>query len=168
MKPAWYVLRSKPQKELFVHDQLRARGFEVFYPYLKIKPVNPRSRTTKPYFPGYLFVHADLAAEGFSAFQWVPGTVGLVSLSGVPTSVPDELVNAIRTHLEILNNGVGPQEEKFHSGDVVFIQGGIFDGSKAIFDAHIQGRERARVLLEFLKGRQTALVLPASQIRPSN
>ena len=38
----WYALRSKPQKEEVVSKQVRERGFEVFYPRLRVNPVNPK------------------------------------------------------------------------------------------------------------------------------
>jgi transcriptional antiterminator RfaH len=37
-----------------------------------VRPVNPRARKTRPYFPGYLFVQADLAAVGLVEFRWMP------------------------------------------------------------------------------------------------
>ena len=39
---------------------MQSQDYEVFYPCLRIHPVNPRSRKIVPYFPGYLFVEADL------------------------------------------------------------------------------------------------------------
>ena len=59
-------MRSKPNKEMPLWHEIRARGVECFYPYLRVEPVNPRCRTIQPYFPGYLFVHADLEQIGFS------------------------------------------------------------------------------------------------------
>ena len=56
----WYVLRSKPQKEFHLFDQVLARGLECFFPRINVNPVNPRSKKVRPFFPGYMFINADL------------------------------------------------------------------------------------------------------------
>ena len=66
MTTHWYALRSKPCKEDILWRQVGLRGFECFYPRLRVKPVNPRSRKIRPYFPGYMFVRADLSEAGNS------------------------------------------------------------------------------------------------------
>jgi len=159
----WYAVRSKPQKEEFLYSQLSARSLEAFYPYLCVRPVNPRCRALHPYFPGYLFVNADLEAEGFSAFQWMPGSLGLVSFGGEPAAVPLELIRAIQRNMEHANARFGKQPV-FTSGDAVVVRDGIFDGYEAVFDAHMPADDRVRVLLQYLKGRQVPLVLPIGQI----
>lgn len=167
---SWYVLRSKPRKEEFLYSQLLARGFEAFYPTLCVKPVNPRSRTVRPYFPSYLFIRVDVKAEGFSAFQWMPGSLGLVSFGGEPATVPVELINTVQRSMDHANANFG-KKPVFTSGDVVIVRDGIFDGYEAIFDTHMSGNDHVRVLLQYLKGRQVPLVLPIQQIesvsRPS-
>ncbi len=88
----WYALRSKPRKEDIVWRQCREQGYEVFYPRLRVQPVNPRARKVKAYFPGYLFTHVDLDTIGLSAFQWMPHAIGLVTFGGEPSTVPDNLI----------------------------------------------------------------------------
>ncbi len=100
MDSHWYALRCKPRKEEVVWKQVSDQGFEVFYPRLRVNPVNPRARKIKPYFPGYLFVRLDLAVLGTSAFQWMPHTIGLVSFGGEPAAVPDNLIFAVRKRVE--------------------------------------------------------------------
>ena len=54
MSLQWYALRSKPNKEGPLWREVHAQGFEVFYPEIRVQPVNPRSRKVRPYFPGYM------------------------------------------------------------------------------------------------------------------
>ena len=96
MNLQWYVLQSKPNKEMALARELDVRGFEYFYPYLRVRPVNPRSRKIRPYFPGYLFLHTDIDQVGASVFQWMPYSSGLVSFDRAPATVPPNLVEAIR------------------------------------------------------------------------
>ena len=79
---------------------MHERGIEVFYPKLRVNPVNPRSRKYKPYFPGYLFIKADVDEVGLSTFQWIPYTTGLVTFGGEPSIVPDNLIFIIKSRVE--------------------------------------------------------------------
>ena len=88
MAANWYALRSKPRKEEVVWKQVRTQGFEAYFPRLRVNPVNPRSRKLRPYFPGYLFVYADLEEVGVSVFQWMPHSIGLVCFGGEPAASP--------------------------------------------------------------------------------
>lgn len=160
----WYAIRSKPRKEDAVWRQVLSQGFEVYYPRIRIQPINPRSKKVKPYFPGYLFVRADLEQVGLSVFQWMPHTLGLVSFGGEPAAVPDHLVQAIHVRVDEINAAGGETFERLRPGDVVWISDGPFRGYEAIFDACLPGSERVRVLLEFLGSRKVALTLRAGQI----
>ena len=166
MAQLWYVLRSKPRKEDVVWKQVRERGFEVFYPRLRVNPVNPRSRKFRPYFPGYLFVHADLDVVGSSAFQWIPHTTGVVSFGGEPSVVPDNMIHAIKRRVEEIIEAGGEVFDNLHKGDVVRINYGPFEGYEAIFDARLPGTERVRVLLQFLSDRYVPVELGAGQLQP--
>jgi transcription antitermination factor NusG len=165
MSEHWYVLRAKPNKELSLWRELTARGFEAFYPQLRVQPVNPRSRKIRPYFPGYLFLHVDLVQTGASTFQWMPFSSGFVSFQDVLATVPSPVIETIRRHVEEINAAGGEQLAGLKQGEVVVIQGGPFDGYEAIFDARLPGKERVRVFLKFLQARQVNLDVPAGQIR---
>lgn len=166
----WYVLRSKANKEMILWRELTARGSECFYPRLYVRPVDPRSRKVQPYFPGYLFLRADIEKVGISAFQWLPFSGGLLVFDGTPATVPAHLVEAIRRHVDQLNAAGGEQLAGLQRGEVVVIQGGPFEGHEAIFDARLPGRERVRILLKLLhdlpgKSRAMPLELPAALIQ---
>ena len=160
----WYVLRSKPNKELTLWRELTARGLDCFYPQLHVRPVNPRSRRIRSYFPGYLFLHTDIEQVGASMFQWMPFSSGLVAFDGLPAMVPDNLIQAIRRHVDQINAAGGEQFVGLEPGETVVIQGGPFDGYEAIFDTRLAGTERVRVLLKLLRVRQINVELPAAQI----
>jgi transcriptional antiterminator RfaH len=157
-------MRSKPNKESFLWEQLCLQKIECFYPRLRVQPVNPRSRKIRAYFPGYLFVHVDLERTNLSALQWMPGAVGLVSFGGLPASVPESLVNAIRRRVEQVNAAGGEVLHGLKKGQTVAIQAGPFEGYKAIFDTRLSGNERVRVLLDLLDRGQVPVELPAGQI----
>jgi len=165
MSEQWYALRSKPNKEEALWREALARGFEIYFPQIRVQPVNPRARKVKAYFPGYMFVLVDIGKVGYSSVSWMPYSVGLVSFGEEPAPVPEGLIAAIRRRLEQINAAGGEVLEGLKPGDGVEIQAGPFAGYSAIFDARVSGTERVRVLLQLLKGQQMPLVLPPAHIR---
>ncbi len=166
MSENWYVLRSKPRKEDVVWRQMRAQEIEVFYPRLRVQPVNPRSKKVKPYFPGYMFVQVDIDKVGLSTFQWMPHAIGIVTVGEEPGIVPDNMIYAIRTRVEEIAAAGGELFDGLQPGDEIMISDGPFAGYEAIFDTRIAGQERVRVLLQFLNDRrQVAVELDAAQIK---
>lgn len=164
MRRHWYALRSKPRKEEVLWRQLRAQEYEVFFPRLRVHPVNPRSRKWAPYFPGYMFIQVDLEEVGLSTFQWMPHAIGLVSFDGEPASVPDNLVYAIKKRVEELAAAGGELFAGLKPGDPVRISDGPFAGYEAIFDARIPGSERVRVLIQMLSDRRILVELKAGLV----
>jgi len=165
MTAQWYAIRSKPNKESFLAGQLESSGVEVFFPCIRVTPVNPRARKIRPYFPNYLFVRVDLDEISVSTLRWMPGASGLVSFDGKPASVPDFLIVAVQKQVDLLNVSSRDLTSGLQSGDSVIIQDGPFAGYEAIFDARISGQNRVRVLLNFLQKRQVPLEIDKQQIR---
>ena len=164
MTSRWYALRSKPHKEGIVWQQAQARGYETFYPRLRVRPVNPRARKIKPYFPGYMFVQADLDVVGLSTFQYMPYTMGLVCFGGEPAYVPEAAIHAIKRRVGEIAEAGGELFDGLKHGDPVLIHDGPFTGYAALFDARLHGSERVRVLLKMLSDRLVTVELDAGLI----
>jgi transcriptional antiterminator RfaH len=164
----WYIFQSKARKEELLREQLRLREIEHYYPCLRVRPVNPRSRKIRPYFPGYVFGRVDLEEMGRSILEWIPGAIGIVSFGGEPAPVPDELVSTLRRHLEAINASNGKGASRYRPGDVVAIQGGPFSGYEAIFDVQLPGRDRVEVLLKLLQGKRIRVELSSDLITLKN
>ena len=165
MTACWYVLHSKPNHEELLWEQLSNRKVETFYPRIRVQTVNPRARKVKPYFPGYVFIHADLEQVAPSTLQWMPGVRGFVSFDSQPSMVPDVLIHVVKKRVDEIN-AAGPESrelfEGLKHGDQVEIQSGPFAGYEAIFDARLPGSERVRVLLKILQGKSlTKMEIPA-------
>lgn len=164
----WYVLQCKRNKEDSVLQQLIVNNIDAYYPCIKVRPVNPRSRKTKPYFPGYIFVNANLDVVGTSILQWIPGVIGLVSFGGELASVPDDLLQAIQSYANRINSEKSEPQRMFVRGEKVVIQSGPFAGFHAIFDSYLPGYERVRVLLQMLRDRQLKVELSGMRINQLN
>jgi transcription antitermination factor NusG len=165
MSASWYALQSKPNKEEALFQQLSSQGFEVFFPRIRVNPVNPRSKKIKAYFPGYMFVYTDITEVGLSTFQWMPFARGMVVFDMEPAIVPDGLIHAIRRRVDEVNVAGGEVFSGLQKGDTILIHDGPFSGYEAIFDVRLPGSERVRVLIRLLSQRQVPVELNAGQIR---
>jgi transcription antitermination factor NusG len=165
MAVQWYAINSHPNKEEVLWKHIESMGYEVFFPRLKVNPVNPRSRKLRPYFPGYMFIKTDLDVIGMSTFQWMPHAKGLVAFGGEAAIVPEALIHAIRQRvLEIAAAG-GEKLDGLVPGDTVVIDSGPFEGYEAILDERLPGTERVRVLLKMLSNRHVPLEIGVGSIR---
>lgn len=165
MSSNWYALRVKPHKERPVCQLLEAKEVEVYYPALKVKPINPRARKERPFFPGYMFVHLNLEELGLNALSWTENTYGLVEFGGRPAVVPENLIQELKARLATIQAAGGLVFENLKPGDRVRIISGPFEGYEAIFDARLSGEERVQVLLAFLNEQPKRLQLDASAIQ---
>ncbi len=164
MSARWYVLHSKPNKEELLWEQLTLRNIEVFYPRIRVHPVNPRARQVRAYFPGYVFVHVDLEQIGLASLQWMPGATGLVSFDNQPSMVPDALIPILKKRVEEVNLSGGEIFDGLQPGDLVQIRSGPFAGYEAIFDTQLPGNERVRILLKMLQGQSAKMEISAAQL----
>jgi transcriptional antiterminator RfaH len=169
----WYAIQTKPHKEFMVRDALAHLEDVVAYlPALSVKPVNPRARKVRPFFPGYLFAYVDLARVGVSAIQWNPGIVRVLGGGDQPIAIPSHVIDGIRGRVREVQQEESFALGRFRKGDRVRITTGPFEGFEAMFDARLGGQTRARILVEFL-GRLSATEVDARYLekvsrRPSN
>lgn len=148
--PQWYVLQSKSRKEATLDALVRSARYETYFPQI---PVGRRSPRLSPYFPGYLFVLADLRITGESALRWMPFSYGLVHLGGEPAAVPSLLVQAVRARVDEVRERGDLVQDQLMPGDRVLIRDGAFEGYEGIFESRIDGSERVRILLKMISDR---------------
>lgn len=165
MPAKWYVLRTKPHKERAVYRMLLEEDdLDVYFPALRVDPVNPRASKIRPYFPGYMFVNVDLEEQGENALRWTPGARGLVRFGGQPAPVPEHLIYELQKRLAALQEEEDRPEDEFQKGDRVRIVNGPLAGYEAIFDTRLSGRDRVQLLLSLLSGQPTRVKLEDCQI----
>lgn len=163
----WYALHVKLHKEQAVYQQLVNHKIEAFFPSIHVKPKNPRAAKVRPYFPGYIFVRADLEQSDLLTIKWMPGTKGIVSFDDTPTIVPNNLIAKLREQIAAVKAAGGLGKQTLQSGDKVKIVDGPFAGYNAIFDAYLPGNERVQILLSFLSNQPKRIKLDAEQIKNS-
>lgn len=168
LNPDWYALRCKPNFEFIVWQQLEQKDVESYLPVLKVKPVNSRSRTQKPYFPGYLFIKGEMAELYAKRIGLTRGVIGLVKFDGVPASIPEEIVEVIRRQVVRENQKQSQAPSGFIPGEKLWIDDPLLQGIEAQFERCINGEERISVLLTLLKGRTIRMEVPAAIVKRRN
>jgi len=103
----WYVVRIAPLMEWRSADKLRAEGYEIYLPTMRVERKNKRTHTyatkERVLMPGYLFLgaggslHRALNCFGVEGILSNGGYVGKRSRKedGYPIQVPSQLVEAI-------------------------------------------------------------------------
>ena len=147
----WHVLRTKPRKERLVVSQLRLRDVEVYHPTYSRSGSATHSKYESAFFPGYVFVRADLDQVGSSSLKWIPGLHGLVHFGGQPAVIAEHMMASLRARLSSFQTSIDEGIPRWKKGDSVCVTRGPFSGYSALFDAHLPGRERVRVLLSLLR-----------------
>lgn len=99
VKPHWYAIYTRASHEKRVAAELNARTVEHFLPlYSSVRRWKDRHvRLNLPLFPGYVFVR--LALQDRLHVLQVPSVVRMIGFGGLPTALPDEEVEILRSGL---------------------------------------------------------------------
>jgi transcriptional antiterminator RfaH len=159
----WLVLYTKPRREQEVEHYLGVRGIEVYLPALCVRHKGRKQMTRKPFFPRYLFACIDLSRTGLSAILWTPGLVRIVSFGGEAARVSQEVVDFVRQHLAARQTSGYDDLSRFKPGEPVRVTDGPLRDLKAVFERHLSGTDRARILLHVL-GRMAACEVRLEQL----
>lgn len=136
----WFVILSKPQQEWRASIELAQQHFVVYLPLW----------SSKPYFPGYLFVRMDRDTAPWGKIRSTRGCIDLLKSGHLPSPVPDDVMEAIKSR------PTAPQEDQdgvpvFTRNQVVRIIDGNGEGLEGLFVK--EKRKRVTALLEIM-GRQ--------------
>lgn len=154
---SWYCARTQPGRQNVAAAHLRSFGVEVFNPQLITRKASRSGVTWKsePLFPNYLFARFDFVAD-HRRVNYGFGMSGLVRFGGRYAEVPDSDLAILRaewgaSEALTLDSSVVP-------GDRVRLSGSLFHGVEAEVLCLLPGRQRVKVLLDFLGGPKEAEV----------
>jgi len=158
----WCAVHTRYQHEQLVNDLLAAKGFETFFPtFEKVHAWKDRKKTiSHALFPGYLF----LANMGDGRLQIVstPGVCRVVSIGGVPATIPNDEIEAIRRAVSS-QYAVSPHPY-LKRGDSVRVCQGPLTGIHGIL---IRTEKLPRLVLTIeLLGRAVAVEIESSSVEP--
>ena len=145
----WYLIHCQPRKETYAANSLRyLLNLLVFVPESQV-----RSRgeiKCIPFFPGYIFIRADLQKVSRSHINTCPGVLRLVEFGGDPQTVPQYVIDTIAQQLSKSNGLHALSTHRFRPGDVVQIKQGPLQDLEMVFVGSTLPGGRVHVLLELL------------------
>lgn len=159
MALSWFVVQTKPAREVAASIEIANQGFEVFFPLFKAFKIKngQKIEDVSCLFPRYIFVRFDDNPE--TGDQWGPirNTRGVSNLlsdgRGKPTPLRDHILNAIRAReMTVELDPVSPAG--YELGQKVRICDGPLQGLEGLFTG--TPSDRTRVLLEIM-GRKIEL-----------
>ncbi len=157
----WYLIHSKPRQEARALENLQRQGYEAWLPMLTVEKIR-RGRianVTEPMFSRYLFIRLDTVTSNWAPIRSTLGVSRLVTFGSVPASVPDDLIEALRTAPM-----QSPQRLLVTGEEVLFVDGPL-QGLRGIFQQH-DGEARALVLIELLSKPQS-IAVSLHDLRPA-
>ena len=160
---SWYLVRTKPNREHYVREQLAHIVPKVFLPMLKrpVSRLHRRSPSTVPLFPQYIFVRLYLATHYFE-IRYLPGVTGFVSTGCGPLEVSEDIVDSIRARCT--DGVVQLYPMPFRGGDHVRMVEGPFRDFEAIFEGYLSGTKRVAILMKSIEGCGVRVVADASAV----
>ncbi|WP_018290020.1 transcription termination/antitermination protein NusG [Verrucomicrobium sp. 3C] len=164
----WFCLRAQPKRERIAYESLlRLEEVEALLPLIRYCRLRQgkRIRTTEPLFPGYLFACFQPLVR-LNAVRYAQGVAKIVQFGGQYPHIPDAAVNHLRQLL-------GPEnlltfECRPEPGMEVKIGAGPFRGIDAIVREYLPGKERVRILFDWLGRRIETEVSAADVLLPDS
>ncbi len=141
---SWYALHVKSSQERLVVAKLDYGGIAAFYPHYVERSRDQRRDVEKKFFPGYVFVSADLGRWNLSAagISQIVGIVG--SGPNHPLAIPDIEIEAVRILANSALASLSAACPYLHAGELVRVKyGPLRDMSGFV----IRGRGKDRLII---------------------
>ena len=159
----WYLIQLKRNSCRIAERNLNQQGFKTFLPLqdLTSRRGSKFFSTTKPLFPGYMFV---LIQSDGTPWQKINNTLGVLRLicqDGVPKRVPTEVVSGLISRCDRLGRLLPPIAVR--RGDIVEIHSGALANFIATVET-IESDRRMWVLMDIM-GQITRVQVASEQIK---
>jgi transcriptional antiterminator RfaH len=160
----WYAVHCEARMETWARANLWQRGLEVYLPcYHKRRRHARRSDwVTRPLFPGYLFVRADLEAGDRRRVDSAPGVRRMVSFGDHTPAIADNIIEEIRGRQDADGLIRLAKPARFRRGEALRIAAGALSDQIGLFQC-ASDDQRVFLLLDLL-GRKVRVRVPADQV----
>lgn len=154
----WFVIKTKPHRELDVHTLLSRAHFLSFLP--RFRQVSHKLRAShlsiKPLFPGYLFINVDFTKpENIHLIRYTRGVSHILCRNNKPVPVANEIIKAIQSKMNA--HGYVEKPVVLKKGDRIRVKSsGILKGLEGIFEKQTSDEERIVVLLSLINHKMKA------------
>ncbi len=163
---AWCAVNTLPHQERRAELNLRRQDVSVFLPRLWRTRRHARKvdQVLEPLFPGYLFVHLNVAVSPWRMIDNTYGVRALVKLGDRPAYVPEDFIEGLRADADA-DGALRFPEPEINPGDKVRLIRGAFRGCVATV-VRLTRHERVELLLSMLGGEVLA-VAARNQVAPA-
>lgn len=147
----WYIIKTKPFKEIGVQKLFTQADIETFSP--KMRDINYRRQgmtsTTKSLFPTYIFIHIDFdISENIHLIKYTRGVSRILCAEGRPLPVGEKIIQAIKMRSN--SEGVIEMPIRLKPGDKIRVKKGILKDLMGIMEKRTSDNERIIVLLKLI------------------
>ena len=166
MSKEWFILQFKPNAHHKAEMNLNRQGFETFLPLSDfILQQNSRfTKTTKPLFPGYMFIAFDNKDMSWVKINNTYGVSRLITFSSTLKAVPTSFISNLMNRCD--SSGKLQVNKQFKKGDQVKILNGPFTNFIATVET-LEADKRIWILMD-LMGRETKFKIDINNLKISH
>lgn len=159
----WFAVHTHARSEVQAVRHLRNQNFLVYLPVYGRRRSHARKVETvrAPFFPRYLFIRLDPETARWRAINSTVGVSGLVQAGGVPSPLPDAVIEALQAREDVHGLICPETEPDFAKGACVRVLDGPLADLVGLFD---MGDEQRVILLLSLLGRPVRVELPRTAV----
>ncbi len=166
MSKEWFILQFKANSHHQATKNLNRQGFETFLPLhdTTSRKLSRFISTSKPLFPGYMFIKFDRAESQWHKINNTYGVSHLITFDSLLKSIPTKFVDSLMKRYDL--SGKLLPIQKLKEGDQVKILKGPFANFIASVETY-ESEQRIWVLMD-LMGRTTKIQIPSDALNLSN
>ena len=166
MSKEWFILQFKSNSHHLAAKNLNRQGFETFLPLHETtsRRLSRFINTSKPLFPGYMFIKFDRAESEWHKINSTYGVSRLITFNSILKSIPTIFVDHLMKRYD--SSGKLIPIKKLKKGDQVTVLKGPFANFAATVEKY-KDDQRIWVLMD-LMGRKTKIQTPSDNLTLSD
>ena len=155
MSKEWFILQFKSNSHHLARKNLNRQGFETFLPLhdTTSRKLSRFINTSKPLFPGYMFIKFDRAGSEWHKINSTYGVSRLITFNSILKSIPTIFVDHLMKRYDLSGKLIPIQ--KLKKGDHVTVLKGPFANFIATVEKY-EADQRIWILMD-LMGRKTKI-----------
>ncbi|MDB9806256.1 KOW motif-containing protein [Amylibacter sp.] len=162
MSKKWFILQFKSNSHHIAAKNLNRQGFEIFLPLhdTTSRRLSRFISTSKPLFPGYMFIKFDRAESEWHKINSTYGVSRLITFNSILKSIPTIFVDDLMKRYDL--SGKLIPIKKLKKGDHVTVLKGPFANFIATVEKY-EADQRIWILMD-LMGRKTKIQTPSDNL----
>ena len=166
MSKEWFILQFKSNSHNKALKNLNRQGFETFLPLHETtsRKLSRFINTSKPLFPGYMFIRFDKAESEWHKINNTFGVSHLITFNSILKSIPTKFVDNLMKRYDV--SGKLLPIQKLKKGDQVTVLKGPFANFIATVEKY-EADQRIWILMD-LMGRKTKIQTPSDNLTLSD